>query len=103
MGSKSGSACTSFERVDRAEQLARSFVAPSQRQPDVDVVRHEVGAPLQRIECLLPTVEFAERFTQQVATASVGMHKLATALERGQGVCWHAQLKITFGFAKGSF
>ena len=72
------------ERFDRLGELAGPLVAPAEREPDVDVVGHQVGAALEREEGFFVAGQLAERFAHQIAGPAVAVDQRAAALERAE-------------------
>ena len=79
-------------------KLARPFVAPTQRYPNVDVVRCQFGAPLERKEGLAKTPQLPQCFAHQITCPRIAVNKLAAPLKCSQGVLSHTELKVAFGF-----
>jgi hypothetical protein len=58
---------------NRSGKLAGSLVAPAEGEPDVDVVRHQIGAAFERQQGLFVARQFAECLAQQVAGPAVAV------------------------------
>lgn len=91
-----------LQRIDRLRELACAFVAPTEGQQDVDVVRDQIGAALQWQERFFIAGQFAERLTQQVTGSAIAVHQTAATLERTERMFDHAEFEIALGFFDGS-
>ena len=62
-------------------ELAGPLVAPAEREPDVDVVRHQVGAAFEREQGFFVAGQLAERFAHQIAGPAIAVDQRAAAFQ----------------------
>ena len=86
-----------LQHEDRPVDLAHPFVAPAQGHAGVDVVGHQIEAPLERPQGLAVATQLAQAFPHQKAPAGIAVEQPALVFEGAESVGRHPQLEVAFG------